>query len=429
MEQSQTDYVIKVKENKIRLADMMYYILLHWRSILLGAFVFCALLSCFKFMKGFNSLGSEDLSETKKTYGRSYEEYMIIKSQLESQADELAKTIKEAEDYQNQSILMNLNPEAAYKSTLTYAVNDLVDTSLDSLNPESFLVANRRINSILGSYASLIQSGTILETIQNAIGTQIDKKYIAELVYVQVDYRSKLLHITAFGEDKKQVQTISDAIEKGILDANLRISTVVGAHRLELMSSYTGNDVDTSALIGSIPEDGRSEDSCYQTSIESLQKNKTDAVTELQNQLIDSNNQLSELTEPSEPGGTSRTAIVKSSIKYGILGFIVGAFVMAYFYILQYVGGGKLMTPDEMQDTYGIPLLAYYKAPMCEHSNAIDNLINRVYGIPDRRFYLSDTCSLAVANVLARIKDTENVKILFAGNADIEGFGHTVSGV
>ena len=181
MEQSQTDYVIKVKENKIRLADMMYYILLHWRSILLGAFVFCALLSCFKFMKGFNSLGSEDLSETKKTYGRSYEEYMIIKSQLESQADELAKTIKEAEDYQNQSILMNLNPEAAYKSTLTYAVNDLVDTSLDSLNPESFLVANRRINSILGSYASLIQSGTILETIQNAIGTQIDKKYIEVL--------------------------------------------------------------------------------------------------------------------------------------------------------------------------------------------------------------------------------------------------------
>lgn len=427
MEQSQTYHVNKEKVNEINFADLIYYILLNWRRILLGALVFCSLLACLKLVRGFISLGREDLSETQKTYERSYEEYMIMKSQLEGQADELAQSIKENEDYQRQSILMNLNPNAAYKSTLTYAVNDIVDTSWVMSGTETLLVANRKINSILGSYVSLVQNGTILQGIQKEIGTQIEKKYIAELIYVQADYQSDLLHITVFGDNKKQVQTISDAIEKEIQNAKLRISTAAGEHRLELISSYIGNDVDTSVLIGSIPEYGRSEDASYQTSIERLQQNEADIVTDLRDQLMDCNNQLSELKEPAEPEGTSRGAIVKSSIKFGILGFVIGAFIMAYFYGLHYVGSGKLMTSDEIQDTYMIPVIAAYKAPKCKHPNAIDKFINRIYGISEKKSCLSEVYTLASSNLLARLENSAIVKILLVGNANTEVFDRTVS--
>lgn len=425
MEQSQRYHAIK--ENKINLADLMYYILLRWRSILLGALVFCSLLACLKLVKGFISLGREDLSETQKTYERSYEEYMIMKSQLESQADELAQSIKENEDYQRQSILMNLNPYAAYKSILTYAVNDIEDASWTASDMETRFVTNPKINSIIGSYASLVQNGTILHNVQKEIGTQVDKKYLAELIYVQADYQSNLLHITVFGDNKKQVQTISDAIEKEIKNAELRISSAAGEHRLELVSSYIGNDVDTSVLIGSIPEYGRSEDASYQTSIEKLQRNEADIVTDLQNQLTDCNNQLDELEEPTAPEETSRGAIIKSSIKFGILGLIVGAFVMAYFYVLQYVGGGKLRTFDEIQYTYMIPVMAIYKAPKCKHPNTIDKFINRIYGISEKKSCLSEVYTLATSNLLAHLENSAIVRILLVGNASTEVFDRTAS--
>lgn len=417
------------KETKINLTNLIYFILCRWRSIILLAFIIGAIFFGAKLTNGFHAMGSENLSESQKEYERSYEEYLIVKSQLEGQAIRLAQAIKEKEDYQHQSILMNLNPNAMYKSTLTYAVKDITDMSPVAACTEASLAANRKINSILGAYESLIQSGTILQNIQKEIGKQIDKKYLTELIYIQTDYQSKLLHITVLGDGEKQAQAISDAIKKEIQNAGYNISTALGDHQLELISYYIGNDVDTSISIGEIPEYGRNEDTIYQTSIEKLQKNDIDFVSDLKNQLMDCNDQLSELTEPSKPGGTTRAGIIKSSIKFGILGFIVGAFVMAYFYILLYVGSGKLMTSDEMQDIYGIPLLAYYKAPISKHTNAIDNLINRVYGISDQRFCLSDAYALAASNVLARIEDADNTEILLAGNADTEAFNSTASGV
>lgn len=417
----------KDEDKKINLIDIIYYILLHWRSILIVAFVLCALCSGFKLMKGFDSLGSQNLSETQKTYERSHEEYMTMKRQLEDQVDGLTQAIQAKDIYHKQSILMNLNPDAVYKSTLTYAVNDIADVSLLTSDIESAQLVNRRINSVLGAYASLIQGGEILQNVKNVIGADIDQKYLAELVYVQVDYQSKLLHITILAEDKNQVETISDAIVKGLQDANFRMSAMVGEHRLQLLSSYIGNDVDTSILIGSIPEDGMMENGNYQTSVECLQKNDTDVVLDLQNQLIDCNDKLSKLKEPAKPSGTSRAMILKSGIKFGILGFIVGAFLMAYYYVLQYLVCGKLMSPEEMQDDYEVSVLADYKAPLSRHTNSIDKLINRMCGISEKRSCLGEVYTLAATNVLARMGMAANEKILLVGNASAKVFDTSAS--
>ena len=417
----------KDEDKKVNLIDLIYYILLRGRTVLIMALVLGFLLSGFKLLKGFDSLGSQNPSETQKTYERSHEEYMIMKKQLEDQVDGLTQAIQAKDIYHKQSILMNLNPDAACKSTLTYIVNDVANASPLSSNVEGAQLVNRRINSALGAYASLIQGGVILQDIQKVIGADIDKKYLSELVYVQVDYQSKLLHITTVAEDKDQLEAISDAIVKGIQDANSRISAMVGAHRLELLSSYIGNGVDTSILIGSIPEDGMREDGNYQTSIECLQKNDADAVLELQNQLIDCNDQLSKLKEPAKPSGTSRAMVLKSGMKFGILGFIVGAFLMAYYYVLQYLVSGKLMASEEIQDDYEVSVLADYKAPLSRHRNSIDKLINRVCGISEKRLCLEEVYTLAVANVLARIEMTTNEKILLVGNASAESFDCTAS--
>ena len=410
-------------ESEISLLDLLYHILRRWRSIVLFAVLFCVLLGGFKLVKGVSTLGSADLKEEQKNYESQLEGYTISKEHLENQVKELTQSIQDKEDYYDHSILMKLDPKKSYKGAVTFVVTDAGEVPSAEANRDLSLAIDRKMNSVLGSYVALIQNGTILRDVQNELSSKLDQKYLAELIYTQVDYQSKLLHITVVGDDKQQVQTVSDGIIQGLQNASAQMNASVASHRLELLSSYVGNDADTSIPIGMIPEAGaNTSDESYQTSIEELQKNYTSSITDMQNQLLDCNNQLSELEEPEPPVGASRTSVLKEGIKYGIIGFVAGAFMLAFAYALQYLLCGKLMDSDELNDRYGILLLGDYYAPLHAHTNRIDRWIDRISGITEDKRSVESVYALSAANIMVQVGTEKNPKLLLMGNAKSEDF-------
>lgn len=424
MDQYNNTYITNEdEESEINLLDLLYHILRRWRSILLFAVLFCLLLGGFKLVKGISTLGSADLKEEQKNYESQLEGYTISKEHLENQIQELTDAIQDKEDYYDHSVLMKLDPKKAYKGTVTFVVTDAGEVPSAEANQDLSLAINRKMNSVLGSYVALIQNGMILRDVQNELTSKLDQKYLAELIYTQVDYQSKLLHITVVGDDKQQVQSISGTIAQGLENASVQMNASVAAHRLELLSSYVGNDADASIPVGMIPEAGaNTSDASYQTSIEGIQKSYTNSITDMQNQLLDCNNQLSELEEPEPPAGTSRTSILKEGIKYGVIGFIAGAFVLAFVYALQYLSCGKLMDSDELNARYGILLLGDYHAPMHARSNRIDRWIDRMSGITEDKRSVESVCALSAANIMAQVGAEKNPRLLLLGNAKSEDF-------
>ncbi len=410
-------------EIEINLLDLLHYILRRWRSVLVCAVLLCVLLGGFKVVKGISTLGSTDLKEDQKTYESQMEGYTLSKEQLENQIKELTQSIQNKADYYKHSVLMKLDPKTAYRGTLTFVVADAGEAPAAEANKDLNLAIDRKLNSVLGSYAALIQNGTILQDVQNESSAKLDQKYLAELMYTQIDYQSKLLHITVLGEDEPQVQSISEAIVQGLQTASVQMNASVAAHRLELLSSYVGNDAETSIPIGMIPEDGAiTSGASYQTSIEALQKSYTDAITDMQNQLLDCNNQLSELEEPTAPEGNTRTSVMKEGVKYGVIGFIVGAILMGFAYALQYLACGKLMNSEELTDRYGILLLGDYYAPMHAQPNRIDRWIDRLHGITEKKQSLESVYALSASNMKAQVSAEKNPKLLLLGNAKTQDF-------
>lgn len=418
MEQYESAYFPEEDENEISIFDLLYYILRRWRSILISAVLFCTLLGGFKLVKGISTLGSADSKEEQKNYESQLKGYTISKEQLGNQIKMLTQSVQDKEDYYDHSVLMKLDPKQAYKGTVTFVVTDAGEVHAVEENRDLSLTIDRKVNSVLGSYVALIQNGTILRDVQNKLSSKLDQKYLAELIYTQVDYQSKLLHITVVGADKQQVQSISDAIVQGLQNASVQMNASVAAHRLELLSSYVGDDADTSIPVGMIPEAGAnmSDVSC-QTSIEELQKSYTNSITDMQNQLLDCNNQLSELEEPEPPVGASSGSVLKEGIKYGIIGFVAGTFVLAFVYALQYLLCGKLMDGDELNDRYGILLLGDYHAPLHAHPNGIDLWIDRMNGITEDKRSVESVYALSAANIMAQVGAAKNPKLLLMGNA------------
>lgn len=410
-------------ESEISLLDLLYHILRRWRSILLFAMLLCVLLGGFKLVKGIRTLGSADLKEEQKNYESQLEGYTISKKHLENQVKELTEAIQDKGDYYDHSVLLKLDPKKSYMGTVTFVVTDAGEVPSADENRDRSLAIDRKMNSVLGSYVALIQNGTILRDVQNGLSSKLDQKYLAELIYTQVDYQSKLLHITVVGDDKQQVQSISDAIIQGLQNASVQMNASVAAHRLELLSSYVGNDADTSIPIGMIPEAGaNTSDASYQTSIEELQKNYMNSITDMQDQLFECNKQMSELKKAEPPVGASRASVLKEDIKYGIIGFVAGAFVLAFVYALQYLLCGKLMDSDELNDRYGILLLGDYYAPLHAHPNRMDRWIDLMSGITEDKRSVESVYALSAANIMAQVGAEKNPKLLLLGNAKSEDF-------
>lgn len=410
-------------EIEINLLDLLHYILRRWRSVLVCAVLLCVLLGGFKVVKGIGTLGSADLKENQENYESQLEGYTTSKEHLENQIQELTRFIQDKEDYYDHSMLMKLGPKTAYRGTLTFVVADADEAPAAETSQDLNLAIDRKLNSVIGSYAALIQNGTILREVQNTLPSELDQKYLAELMYTQIDYQSKLLHITVLGEDEQQVQSISEAIVQGLQNASEQMNASVGAHRLELLSSYVGNDAETSIPIGMIPKDGAiTSDASYQTSIEELQKSYINTITDMQDLLLECNNQLSELQEPTAPEANTRASVMKEGVKYGVIGFIVGALFVGFAYALQYLACGKLMNSDELNDRYGILLLGDYYAPMHAQPNRIDRWIDRMHGITEKKQSLESVYALSASNMKAQLSAEKNPKLLLLGNAKAQDF-------
>lgn len=422
MDQYQNISFNEEDESEISLRELLSYILRQWRVILVSAIFFCVALGGFKLAKGLNELKSNDMTNAQKEYETELEEYTINKTRLQDQIKVLTQSIQKKGEYHDQSILMNLNPDAAYQSTLTYIVNATKDDTLVENNKGFHPFINQRMNSALGTYASLIQNGTVLSDIRKKNDLNLSQRQLAELVYVQTDYQAKILRVTILGENEKQVQDIVDAVQNELQNAASNIAIPATYYQLELVSSYIGEDAGSMIPIGTVPEDGTGEnDVLYQTSIDILQRDYVQGVADMQEQLFVCKDQLTKLQEPVAPADTSRSSVIKESIKFALVGAIASACLMAMFYAMQYMVSGKLMSCNYLDDNYGLMVIADYHAPVRKHPNSIDQLIARMNGITEEKQSLKCVYALGAANIAAQMKNNAS-KILLSGNAKASDF-------
>ena len=171
-----------------------------------------------------------------------------------------------------------------------------------------------------------------------------------------------------------------------------------------------------------MPEEGSNgNDTIYQTSIDDLQKEYVQAVADMQEQLFTCKDQLTKLQEPLAPADASRSSVIKESIKFALIGAVAGAFLMALSYAMQYVLSGKLMSCDNLNDDYGLMVLADYHAPIRKRLNSIDKLITRMKGVSEDKQSLECVYALGAANIVAQMKNDAS-KILLVGNANASDF-------
>lgn len=330
-------------EPQINLKDLLFHILYRWRSILVVALIASVLLGGYKFLSMRKELQSEKSVQQLQQGVKTKEEL-----ELNRKIEEKKRQVEELDDYLRESIYINLNPQGIWTASCKYLIK--ADTSLQNiLVQESYMDP---VDSILPLYVYPLADATEEELLE--VFETNKPEYANELVNVEINTEENTISITAKGITKEFSQKALDYIRKKIesISANTEKNN---PH--ELISLGSGIVYAT-----------------YVTSTKDALIGRKTALTTALNQYRTELQNLNEKAELYKTEGITKKEIVK----FALIGFFVGIFLMLCIYAFHYIFRDKLASSDMLANQYSLPIFGEFKKSSSIHNNkGLDRLFSK----------------------------------------------------
>lgn len=380
-------------ETEINLRELIVKVFKRWRTILLWAVVFAALLGGLKAFLGFRNLKDEAfMAENALEVDSAFSVYRAQKATYQSQIDTIAEEMQTQNAYRENSLYMNIDPYNEYKETVTYYVS----TELPILEGIPYHGINTAI-SLINAYALTLDDSVKYEEIAKSAGLNVPGSALRELVSADEEYDKGLLTISVVGSDEQLVGDLMKRIRQDIENSHDKIAESVADHEITDVFHVTEYCVDEDLAL----------------KLSEFDKN----LNTLQTTLNQKRTAKEALQEPKEEKLTEEKA-VRDAVLFGIIGFILGtAFAIVGL-------SGALLLKDAipgeevLRDKYGIRLLGKFVAPHVKSTtNAIDRHILKMEDIDSWNKSAEQHLDSIAAALCTLTKGAG--RIAFVGNSDI----------
>ncbi len=334
-----------------------------------------------------------------------YEEYQKKLADYEHNTKTLKDSIKASEDalqskidYLSNSILAKLDPNNVYVSKN--------NCFFESENPESALaLRDRAANRAVDLYSTYVTSLDFWTDLSNEMETE--PQYLLELVTTTPDYEASNLLVTIKYTDEEGAKKISD-------------------YMINRMQSYTpqaNKEVGNFKLISSSPVVSKTVD----TTLQNWHFNKTSEIKNLENSIKQLQQSLDKLSKPAQPATTSRSALAKEGVLFGIKAAAAGAGAMIILLSIIIVASKKVLSSKEFYDRYELKEVARFpksgtgRSSMSDKERydiAVEN-INKYSGNSDNILVVGKAPKAAINLAVAELrKRMGNISIDYIENVN-----------
>ena len=373
-------------EQEIDLKDLIFYILKRWRSVLFIAVVLAVLIGGSKIWPGaLKYQNKQYLAELQETYDTDLKNYRVTKEGYERNIETLTQNIDYEEKYEKNSVLFQLDPYNKWvaKMDLFLEINE-ENGVITMVDPADSLV--KAYSSILRSESSLKEASK-----ENAIET----RYLRELINIEENIDGNMITVSVTYKDGEGAQKILGNILEGVNARQSELKSSLGTHSVILMNGET-----------SMVADQELADS---------QNERVNSLSEMQTRLEEAQRSLDELEEPQAPTGLSFKGVLKSAVKYGVLGAILGGFMTAFVWCVIYVINPRLHSAEEFKNRFGVKILGAFSQEGKEKKNlGIDTWLEKLEGRVS--FSREDVLKRIIANISIYMEKERTV--LLTGTAE-----------
>lgn len=363
-------------EREIDMKVLFAYIVKGWKMILIGALIFGMLIAGYKILKGTSSSSTSGNSDTGTDTVES----------INAEIENTKNAIKYLNDYMQDSVYANIDP---FNEVVTSSTVSIVYTGVSSnaavtngLNPAA---------QVAYAYETYIKNELDYSSISKELN--LTEQELKEIIYAKSDFDSNTVTIKVIGNDSQLTEKVMEFINKNVSGYKSQL-TQNGQFTVILSKSVTNIIVDQQLLAlyptstDAVPASPYTNNLVMSNAIARKAALKTALSTE----------QKSLDTVKAEVANTSKNS-VKSAIKYGGIGFVIGLLIMFGILALRIISSGKILSENDLKRSYGIKTLSVL--PMKRKEKKLSKFEQKIYRRIDCSYNVCEDVAIekAIANI------------------------------
>lgn len=443
-----------MREREISLVDMIFDILLHWRVIVSAMLIGAIVLGGFGYVSSYRAYDAQvaEVEAAKKQVEEEMAELKdaIAKEDTDGDSDDeempaldkitrrwLEKKLKETQIQNIHSVLLY---EQAYEDALAHMKEDVwMQAKSDrifktELTFKLSAATSERTNNIERVYEDAVVSGELKERLAKVLKSTtaaVGDVYSFARGTGSLAEGGDTFRVSVSHYDEAICEKLAQEVKNFVEEKSAAFQESLGSHEILVVNESVAELTDTGMW--------NYQNQYYKDLMN--QKNNIDnmkaafGLYEIQYYDILANGKLTELTEDAvaeweeeqalalkaeeeateaitaaalEDENSAASIVARGvtvspgiSLKYIILGMILGAFVLLFWYFMVYILNGKLRASDNLQDIYDIPQLGQIKGALAKKKlfGFVDNWIISLRDYNKRKFTQKEAVELAVAAV------------------------------
>lgn len=402
-------------EREIDLVQLMLLCVRKWKPIIIAAVILAVIMAGYKGMTGVNALRSNTESAEDADAEAELEQYKTAKAAYEDQLKRVSKMIDDNNTYKESSVLMQLDPNNYYSASSMYYV------STDyQIMPDMTYQDIDYTNDVIQSYILYLQSNECLNYIQSKLTDKLSLRYLKELI--RITQNAHFINLEVVGDTSRRVTEIHEALNEVLEFHKNQVNGKVYEHEIKLIDKTKAGNSSESDTDPNVQGDA--------SYVQSKQMDFSNQQNNLINQYDTVYSKLTKLTEPKETAAASGLKdVLKSCIKFGVLGGFAGAFLAALWIVVQAIMFDAVNNAEEVSRIFGIMVFGDYKEK--KSSNRFSDMLYKMsYG--DATVDKADFVKVLTANIdayIAAFKDKEIREIALAGRLKTEDMKEIVNAV
>ncbi len=375
-----------MKERELSLLDLIFDILLHWRSIIVAMLIGAVVLGGFSYAQSYRASQVRPADEDTEGVQEDIESKLT-----EEEIQNVKKTLlfeqklEEELNYQKQSILLQLASNIVQKAEITFKVS--ADDSEQAYDIERV-------------YEDAVISGELSEKLSDeyvfsvsAASELVNLERGSEEAVIGTDtFKISVIHYDA-AVCKQMTESIVDFVDEKCKG----FQKTLGAHDIEVVNQSVTMMRDTGIM------DYQNQYNMYLRNLVNDIAVAKEAFSDVELEYYIFETSVSEEADNDNVEAIETEIAVTSgiSLKYIILGMILGAFILVFWYFIAYIINGKVRTTDNLYDIYDIPQLGKIKTLSTEKKlfGFVDKWIISLRDFNKRSFIEEEALELASVSI------------------------------
>ena len=382
MTENQIPYQNYEQEEEIDLVSLLFTVLRKYRQMLAVALA-CAVIfgAAAGIQTAANGAVSADAQEEydaamteyrqkKADYDAAVRQYKLDTTSNEQAQADTQKALEDAQTYAEHSMLSNLD---AYNVWTARA--DLYIKTNYQIMPGSVYQNPDNTSAVVQAYANLLVNGDAMDKAADAL--KLQARFLREVVTAEPVQNangtySGLLTIRVNAADQNSAEKILNELLSHLDEVQASISAAIGSHTVATVAQSCSCIVSTDLLA---QQQAQSDNiAALQAQMQTLQATRE----QLDETYADTQANWAAVSEP-----VLHAALLSSIVKFALIGFVVGVFVVAGIVCVQFLAAGRVYSAKELKRACNLPVLGALASEKSKTAQKLDAALNRAEGRPN----------------------------------------------